>query len=237
VYEAIYERFAKEGLTQILDSGCGSGDGCPVATKLGLKPTGIDPADDMVAMAQRRFPEVEFKQAGVEKLPFDAEAFDAISAVNSFHFSPQMPAGAREMFRVLRKGGLVAINSVGPRESFESEQVFRALLALVPNERKCERRFVDPFRVANSGVVDMLLEDAGFEIEGQTFVDQSVDFADYDKFYGVFSLVALYVAVAEVAGRDAVDQALRAVADKFTQPDGRIVLKNDARIVFGRKVR
>jgi ubiquinone/menaquinone biosynthesis C-methylase UbiE len=235
IYEAIFERFQRDGLHRLLDSGCGCGDGCRLAKKRGFEPVGVDPASALLAVAKRENPELEFKQAVIEALPFDDGDFDAASAVNSFHLSPKMPQGARELFRVLRSGGMAAIGSVGPRESFQSERVYRALLSFVPKEHKCEHRFVDPFRASNSGVVDMLLEDAGFEVVGQTFVDQSVTFDEAEEFREAFSRARLYKAVCEIAGKDAVDAAILKIARDFRQPSGSIFVRDDARIVFARK--
>lgn len=63
----------------ILDVGCGTGALCAVLSEKGLKVTGIDPAEKMLAIARKK-PEnktVQFINANVlEKLPFENSFFD-----------------------------------------------------------------------------------------------------------------------------------------------------------------
>lgn len=64
----------------ILDVGCGTGALCSVLNDMGLKVTGVDPAEKMLNIAREK-PEnkmVSFAQANIlERLPFEDKLFDA----------------------------------------------------------------------------------------------------------------------------------------------------------------
>src|SRR5262249_5959028 len=76
---------------------------------------GIDPSREMVKQArawkataiQRR--RVDLRQASVECLPFDNNSFDKELAINSMQVWPDLLAGLREMRRVMKPGGKIAL--------------------------------------------------------------------------------------------------------------------------------
>ena len=52
---------------------------------------------------------VELRCGSAEKLPFENGAFDAVLAINSMQVWPDVTAGVREVERVTRSGGRVAL--------------------------------------------------------------------------------------------------------------------------------
>lgn len=73
--------------------------------------TCLDYSADMMAQAQRRsgslgLTNVCFRQGDVGKLPFDDGSFDMVLSLNGFHAFPDKEAAYREMFRVLKPGGI-----------------------------------------------------------------------------------------------------------------------------------
>ncbi|MDO5970219.1 class I SAM-dependent methyltransferase [Flavivirga aquimarina] len=52
---------------------------------------------------------VSFKQASIEKLPFNDGAFDCITTTNTLYFWPQPQDNAKELLRVLKPGGKLLI--------------------------------------------------------------------------------------------------------------------------------
>ena len=74
---------------------------------------GIDYAEPMLAGARHRFaasPEVELKHADVGNLPYPDNAFDSANIANAVHCFPDVDAGFREVIRVLKPEGKLAIN-------------------------------------------------------------------------------------------------------------------------------
>jgi ubiquinone/menaquinone biosynthesis C-methylase UbiE len=101
----------------ILDIGCGGGR---TVTKLaGLategKVYGLDYSTDSVAIAIKTNREwiksgrVEIREGSVSQLPFAAAAFDLVVAVETHFWWPDLPGDLRELHRVLKPGGELAI--------------------------------------------------------------------------------------------------------------------------------
>src|SRR5205085_4374236 len=76
---------------------------------------GIDPSREMVEQARARNKaaietgRVDLRRGSVESLPFDDNAFDKALAVNSMQVWPDSTAGLREMRRVMKPGGRLAL--------------------------------------------------------------------------------------------------------------------------------
>jgi len=94
----------------IRDRGCGPGNLAAAAASRGASVVGTDLSPGMVALASSRHPEVEFRQADAERLPFPDGAFDAVVANLLIPHLPQPEAGAAELARVLRPGGQLAVS-------------------------------------------------------------------------------------------------------------------------------
>lgn len=74
---------------------------------------GIDYAERMLAGALRRFAgnsHIELQHADVAALPYPDHNFDSANIANSVHCFPDLDAGFREVFRVLKPGARLAAN-------------------------------------------------------------------------------------------------------------------------------
>ena len=76
---------------------------------------GVDASREMLEQAQARNAtaiqrgRVDIRHGSVERLPFDDSSFDKALAINSMQVWPDAMAGLREVRRVLRPGGRVAL--------------------------------------------------------------------------------------------------------------------------------
>ena len=95
----------------VLDVGCGSGWAARlIATQASQGHViGIDVSDEMIHVASEQskdFPNLEFKVASAEALPFDDAKFSHAFSMESLYYYADIEAAAREIRRVLRPGGL-----------------------------------------------------------------------------------------------------------------------------------
>ncbi|MEP6656012.1 MAG: methyltransferase domain-containing protein [Betaproteobacteria bacterium] len=74
---------------------------------------GVDYAERMLAGARKRFAgrtDIDLERADVAALPFAANVFDSANIANAVHCLPDVDAGLREVWRVLKPGGRLAAN-------------------------------------------------------------------------------------------------------------------------------
>lgn len=97
---------------RLLDIGCGTGVLLREIRSAfpGIFVVGIDLSHRMLALAQARVrPAPPLLRADVQDLPFEADSFDVVVSLSSFHFWLVPRRGLREIARVLRPGGEVVI--------------------------------------------------------------------------------------------------------------------------------
>lgn len=71
----------------------------------------LDYSADMMATAQHRaehmgIKNIKFRQGDVGALPYEDSSFDLVLSLNGFHAFPDKEAAYREIFRVLKPGGI-----------------------------------------------------------------------------------------------------------------------------------
>ncbi|MEX2184417.1 MAG: class I SAM-dependent methyltransferase [Chloroflexota bacterium] len=95
---------------RVLDIGCGPGAlTAELVRSVGAASVAaIDPSAPFVEAVRARHPGVDVRQATAERIPFDADTFDATLAQLVVHFMNDPVAGLAEMARVTRPGGVVA---------------------------------------------------------------------------------------------------------------------------------
>ena len=102
---------------RVLEIGFGPGVGVQLLGDLASSGwvAGIDPSQEMVEQATARNAagigtgRVELRRGSVEHLPFENATFDKTLAINSMQVWPDAVAGLREIRRVLRPGGTMAL--------------------------------------------------------------------------------------------------------------------------------
>jgi ubiquinone/menaquinone biosynthesis C-methylase UbiE len=117
------ERLALGPGSSVLDAGCGSGaSAIPAAQRVGVdgRVIGVDLAERLLAMARAKAEKlglrnIEFRNGDMEALGFPDAASDAVVCVFSIFFVPDMIKQVRELWRMVRPGGQLAITTWGPR--------------------------------------------------------------------------------------------------------------------------
>lgn len=96
----------------VLDVACGTGIVTrTVADRLGGdgSVTGLDLNEAMLTVARRIRPDIEWRQGDVSDLPFPSESFDTVLCQMALMFFPDRARALREMGRVAKPGGTIAL--------------------------------------------------------------------------------------------------------------------------------
>jgi ubiquinone/menaquinone biosynthesis C-methylase UbiE len=93
----------------VAEVGAGTGALTSELAGRGLQVAAADPSPTFVEAVRARLPDVDAHVASAEELPWDDESFDASLAQLVVAFMRDAPAGVREMRRVVKPGGTVAV--------------------------------------------------------------------------------------------------------------------------------
>jgi geranylgeranyl pyrophosphate synthase/SAM-dependent methyltransferase len=99
---------------RVLDACCGTGDLAVAAEGEGGIVTGLDFSGEMLERARRKSASVTWVQGDAMTLPFDDGSFDAVTVGFGVRNLDDLEAGIRELRRVLRPGGRLAILEITP---------------------------------------------------------------------------------------------------------------------------
>ncbi len=97
---------------RVLDLACGTGVlAREVRSRMGAADlvTGLDPSAGMLEVARKFDPSVEWRQGMAESLPFPDASFDVVVSQFGFMFFSDRSGALREVVRVLRPGGRMAL--------------------------------------------------------------------------------------------------------------------------------
>jgi ubiquinone/menaquinone biosynthesis C-methylase UbiE len=112
---------------RVLDVACGTGNLAIPAARCGAVVFGVDIAPNLLDQARARAGaeglDIAFREGDAEALPFDDAAFDTVLSMFGAMFAPDPGLVARELARVCRPGGTIAMANWTP-EGFIGE-VFR----------------------------------------------------------------------------------------------------------------
>ena len=174
------------GGQRALDVGCGPGGLTrELASRVGADHVAaIDPAAQFADACRERNPGADVRVGVAEELPFEDGAFDVALCSLVFAFMRDAAAGAREMARVTRPGGVVAgcMWDV-PGGGMTMLSTFWRAARTVHPETEGEQARVG----VRDGEIAELLRGAGLsEVESGTLTT-SAKYADFDDFWEPFT--------------------------------------------------
>jgi|SRR5579862_3447281 SAM-dependent methyltransferase len=159
-----------EGM-RALDVGAGTGALTAELVRRSAETAAAEPSPHFVDSIGARLPGVDARVAGAEELPWPDESFDVALAQLVITFMRDAPAGLREMRRVVRSGGTVAV-CMWDREQMD-------LLAAIHNTRVVLGDAGEPGAYRTHEEIAGLVGD-GAELE---LLEVDADYADFADFW------------------------------------------------------
>ena len=102
----------------VLDVACGTGNLAIPAARIGARVTGVDIAENLLVQGRARAAaenlNVTFQYGDAEQLAFPDASFDVVVTMYGAMFAPRPEVVARELARVVRPGGLIAMANWTP---------------------------------------------------------------------------------------------------------------------------
>ena len=116
--EAFIQRLAIPAGKRVLDIATGTGNLAIPLARSGCFVTGVDIAPNLLAQARERATAegltAQFDEGDAEALPYADASFDAVVTMFGAMFAPRPELVAKEMARVLKPGGLLAMANWDP---------------------------------------------------------------------------------------------------------------------------
>lgn len=212
---------------RVLDVGCGTGvvaRECARRVGAAGSVTGLDVSEEMLIVARRLAPGIRWVQGDADSLPFEDGAFDRVLCQFALMFFPDPVRSVGQMWRVMAKGGRLAVSVSG---RLEDSPVNLALAQLI--RRRAGEAGLD---IVNS--VYVLGDTADIE---QTFASGGVESVTIETEWGVTrsSSIAAFVET-EIRGWAPLselfdDQALEALIED-AQGELAFSVADDGRVEF-----
>lgn len=204
---------------RVLDIACGTGIVARVAREqLGAAGciVGIDISADMLAVARKAVPEIDWREGNAGALPLrDGEQFDVVVCQQGLQFFPDKPAAAAEMRRSLAQGGRLA---VATWRSDEEIPFFREL-------RRVAERHLGPvadqrYRFGEPGPIEALLRDAGFSEVRSKRITRTIRFEEGEPFLQLNTMALVGMSA---AGKTIDDEERKRVVEAIVSDSALVV--------------
>lgn len=182
---------------RVLDIACGTGIVARLAKERGAtgKVVGVDVNPQMLAVARRVAPTIDWREGNAGALPLDRdEQFDVVLCQQGFQFVQDRAAAARQMHRALASGGRLGISTWRPDEEFP----------LLRQLREIAERHVGPVddrrhSLGEPGPIEAVLDDAGFQDIRSKHFSRVIRFADGSVFVRLNAMAMVSMSAASGA--------------------------------------
>jgi SAM-dependent methyltransferase len=113
VHRTVIERLDPRPGVRLLDLACGTGAVAELAAARGADVVGVDIAPALIEQARARAVErgleIDYRVGDAEALEFPDQSFDLVASTCGVMFTPDHEAAARELARVTKPGGRIAL--------------------------------------------------------------------------------------------------------------------------------
>lgn len=170
---------------RVLDIGCGPGGLTTVlAQRCGAaQVAAVDPSAPFVRACRARVPGVDVRPGVAEDLPYSPAEFDAALASLVVGFMSDPDRGLREMLRVTRPGGTVAV-CFWDLARMPTLQILWSAAAVLDPSISGKARWLG----TGEGELAALLRHAGAADVRDGTIDASAEYADFADWWSVYSL-------------------------------------------------
>jgi SAM-dependent methyltransferase len=223
---------------RVLDVGTGTGTAAVAACARGATVTAVDADPDMVNLAREAAKDAQVRVATLPSLPFAGEQFDAVVANFVLNHVGRPLAALRELRRVTRPGGRVAVTAWAHPQGSGQKLIGRAVQAAGVT-RPDDLPFLAPeddFPRTVDGLTSLLTA-AGFSAPSGQIVEWEHRASPEDWWSGPAAGVSFF-------GHLIVRQAPEKIAEikhhfddlssEFATPDGMLALPHAALVAAGR---
>jgi SAM-dependent methyltransferase len=169
---------------RVLDVGCGTGVLARAAADRVAdesQVTGLDLNEGMLAVARRLRPQIDWRQGDATKLPLPVESYDVVMSQFSLMYFPDRSAAIKEMVRVLRPGGRLAVAVWGPYERATGYVILTEIA-----KRRCGQAAADvltaPFVLGEENALRLLFQEAGVDEPNVELRKGIITFPSIDAF-------------------------------------------------------
>jgi len=223
----------------VLDIACGSGVLARAALERSGKAgrvVGLDPAPGMIAAAKEVEPKIEWVLGSAEDLPFDDETFENVISQFGMMFFQDRPKAAREMHRVTKPGGELA---VAVWHSVEQNSAYGDIASVL--EQHVSPDAADtvriPFCLGDPVQVAQLLSQAGFDDVAFETKREQAEFPSTRtmvevELRGWLPLFGIHLSEEKIADVLAKSDA---TLSKYARPSGLAVFPTSAYVMTARK--
>jgi SAM-dependent methyltransferase len=182
IHELTIDRLGPRADQAWLDLACGTGAVAERAAALGAAVTGIDLAPALIDTARERAAEldldIDYRVGDCERLELEDGSFDVISSTVGIMFAPDHEAVARELARVLRPGGRLALANWTPTSGIAD--LFKLMAPFQPTPAPST-----PFDWGDEAIVTDLLGDT-FTLTFQRH-DSPIELPSGEAYWELFS--------------------------------------------------
>ncbi len=169
---------------RVLDVAAGTGNAATRAASVGGVVTALDLTPEMFEAGRRRAAEagveVTWVEGDAEALPFDDESFDVVLSTFGVMFAPRHAVAAREIGRVLRRGGRIGLATWAADGTVAN--LFRTVAAELPPPPNAE----PPLAWGDPAHVQEIFEGTGIDLtitRDSLPIDPEVEVSEAAAFY------------------------------------------------------